>query len=136
MIRAKDYNIVFDGNEVETYIKRMEAAAEIEGASGEEIATQVIFMSAFEEVKAKIEAMQGYEGKNWTKLKEELTTEWGIVDPNRRYIPESLEKLFNNTKGVGGIRNLAEYKRFIGEYENITNYLYKYGYIKRESENN
>ncbi|MBW0564902.1 hypothetical protein O181_104617 [Austropuccinia psidii MF-1] len=118
------------------FIKRVEAAAEIEGASGEDIARQVIFMSASEEVKEKIEAMQGYEEKNWTKLKEELTTEWGRVEPDRRYRPESLEKLFNNTKRAGGIRNLAEYKRFIGEYEKITNYLYKYGYIRREFEHN
>ncbi|MBW0523436.1 hypothetical protein O181_063151 [Austropuccinia psidii MF-1] len=36
-IRAKDYNLVFDGNEVEKFIKRVEAEAEIEGASGEDI---------------------------------------------------------------------------------------------------
>ncbi|MBW0521328.1 hypothetical protein O181_061043 [Austropuccinia psidii MF-1] len=34
------------------------------------------------------------------------------------------------------MRTLAEYKRFIGEYEKITNYLYKYGYIRREVEHN
>ncbi|MBW0527739.1 hypothetical protein O181_067454 [Austropuccinia psidii MF-1] len=93
-------------------------------------------MSASEQVKEKIEATQGYEEKNWKKLKEELTTEWGRVEPDRRYRPESLEKLFNNTKRAGGIRNLAEYKRFIGEYEKITNYLFKYGYIRREIEHN
>ncbi|MBW0504492.1 hypothetical protein O181_044207 [Austropuccinia psidii MF-1] len=53
-IRAKDYNIFFDGNEVEKFIKRVEAAAEIEGASEEDIARQVIFMSASEEVKEKL----------------------------------------------------------------------------------
>ncbi|MBW0592624.1 hypothetical protein O181_132339 [Austropuccinia psidii MF-1] len=59
-IRAKDYILVFDGNEVEKFIKRVEEAAEIEGASGEDIARKVIFMSASEEVKEKIEAMQGH----------------------------------------------------------------------------
>ncbi|MBW0562772.1 hypothetical protein O181_102487 [Austropuccinia psidii MF-1] len=135
-IRAKDYNLFFDGNKVQKFIKRVEAAAEIAGASGEDIERQVLFMSASEEVKAKIEAMQGYEEKNWTKLKEILIIEWGRVEPDRGYRPKSLEKLFNNTKREGGIRNLAEYKRFIGEYEKITNYLYKYGYIRRESEHN
>ncbi|MBW0524882.1 hypothetical protein O181_064597 [Austropuccinia psidii MF-1] len=67
-IRVKDYNLVFDSNEVEKCIKRVEAEAEIEGASGEDIAGQVISMSAAEEVKEKIEAMQGYEEKNWKKL--------------------------------------------------------------------
>ncbi|MBW0537126.1 hypothetical protein O181_076841 [Austropuccinia psidii MF-1] len=80
--------------------------------------------------------MKGYEEKNWTKLKEELTTEWGRVEPDRRYRPELLEKIFSNTKRAVGIRNLAECKRFIGQYEKITDYLYKYGYIRREFENN
>ncbi|MBW0541968.1 hypothetical protein O181_081683 [Austropuccinia psidii MF-1] len=80
--------------------------------------------------------MQGYEEKNWKKLKEELVTEWGIVEPDRRYSPEYLEKLFTHTKRSVGIKNLSEYKRFIGEYEKITNYLYEYGYIGREVENN
>ncbi|MBW0510054.1 hypothetical protein O181_049769 [Austropuccinia psidii MF-1] len=68
-IRVKDYNLVFDSNEVENFIKRVEEEAEIEGASGEDIARQDISMSASEEGKEKIEAMQGYEEKNWTKLK-------------------------------------------------------------------
>ncbi|MBW0484501.1 hypothetical protein O181_024216 [Austropuccinia psidii MF-1] len=93
-------------------------------------------MSATEDVKEKIEERQGYEEKNWTKLKEELTMEWGRVEPERRYRPESLEKPFNNIKREGGISNLAEYKRLIGEYEKITNYLYKYGYSRREFEHN
>ncbi|MBW0587505.1 hypothetical protein O181_127220, partial [Austropuccinia psidii MF-1] len=61
---------------------------------------------------------------------------WGRVESDRRYRPESLEKLFNNTKRSGGMRDLAEYKEIIGEYENITSYLYKYGYIIREVEHN
>ncbi|MBW0568747.1 hypothetical protein O181_108462 [Austropuccinia psidii MF-1] len=93
-------------------------------------------MSASEEAKEKIKEMQGYEESNWTKLKEELTTEWGRGEPERRYRPESLEKLFAETKRAGGTRNLAEYKGFIGKYENITNCLYKYGYIRREFEHN
>ncbi|MBW0465080.1 hypothetical protein O181_004795 [Austropuccinia psidii MF-1] len=135
-IRDKDYNIVFDGNKVEKFIKRVEEAAEIERASGDDIARKVSLMSASEEVKEKNQAIPGYEEKNWTKLKEKLIKEWGRVDPERRYRQESLEKLFTNTKRARGIRNLAEYKRFIGEYEKIANYQYKYGYIKREVEHN
>ncbi|MBW0576478.1 hypothetical protein O181_116193 [Austropuccinia psidii MF-1] len=122
--------------EVEKFIKRVETEAEIEGASGEDIARQVISMSISEEGKEKIEAMQGYEEKNWTKIKKKLTKEWGRAEPDGRYRPDSLEKLFNNTKRSGGIRNVAEYKGIIGEYENIPNYLYKYGYVIREVEHN
>ncbi|MBW0587883.1 hypothetical protein O181_127598 [Austropuccinia psidii MF-1] len=99
-IRAKDYNLVFDGNEVEKFIKRVETEAEIEGASGEDIARQLLFMSASEELEGKIEAMEGYEAKNLKNLKEALTTEWGRVEPDRRYRPEYWDNLFNNIKSV------------------------------------
>ncbi|MBW0558987.1 hypothetical protein O181_098702 [Austropuccinia psidii MF-1] len=36
-IRAKDYNVDFAGNELEKFIKRVEAATEFEGASREDI---------------------------------------------------------------------------------------------------
>ncbi|MBW0498224.1 hypothetical protein O181_037939 [Austropuccinia psidii MF-1] len=78
-IRAKDYNVIFYENEVEKIIKRVDAAAEIEGASGEYIARQFIFISASEGVKEKIESMQGYEDNHWEKPKEEPITEWGRV---------------------------------------------------------
>ncbi|MBW0526578.1 hypothetical protein O181_066293 [Austropuccinia psidii MF-1] len=93
----------------------------MEGASGEDIARQVIFISASEDVKEKIESMQRYEEKNWEKLKEELITEWGTVEPDRKYRPDALGKLFNSTKKEGGISTLSEYKSFIGEYEKILN---------------
>ncbi|MBW0484826.1 hypothetical protein O181_024541 [Austropuccinia psidii MF-1] len=80
--------------------------------------------------------MQGYEERHWEKLKEELITEWGRVEPDRKYRPESLGKLFNSAKKEGGISTLSESKRFIGEYEKILHYLYKYGYLKKEVEHN
>ncbi|MBW0489587.1 hypothetical protein O181_029302 [Austropuccinia psidii MF-1] len=55
-IKAKDYNFVFDGNEVEKSTKRVETAAEIKEPSGDDIARHIIFMSASEEVKETIEA--------------------------------------------------------------------------------
>ncbi|MBW0490478.1 hypothetical protein O181_030193 [Austropuccinia psidii MF-1] len=42
-IRPKDYNLWFDGKEVERFIKRVENIAEIEGASGRDIARQISF---------------------------------------------------------------------------------------------
>ncbi|MBW0466397.1 hypothetical protein O181_006112 [Austropuccinia psidii MF-1] len=93
-------------------------------------------MTASEDVKEKIESIQGYEEKHFEKLKEEPITECGRVEPDRRYKPGFLEKLFNITKKEGGISTLSEYKRFISEYEKILNYLYKYGYLKKEVKHN
>ncbi|MBW0500468.1 hypothetical protein O181_040183 [Austropuccinia psidii MF-1] len=42
-IRRKDYNLWFDGKEVERFIKRVKNIAEIEGESGRRIARQIFF---------------------------------------------------------------------------------------------
>ncbi|MBW0464704.1 hypothetical protein O181_004419 [Austropuccinia psidii MF-1] len=42
-IGPKDYNIWFDGKEVETFTKRVENIAEVEGESGRDIARQIFF---------------------------------------------------------------------------------------------
>ncbi|MBW0555278.1 hypothetical protein O181_094993 [Austropuccinia psidii MF-1] len=42
-IRPKNYSLWFDGKEVERFIKRVENIAEIEGASGRDIAKQISF---------------------------------------------------------------------------------------------
>ncbi|MBW0486999.1 hypothetical protein O181_026714 [Austropuccinia psidii MF-1] len=42
-IRPKDYSLLFDGKEVEIFIKRVENIAEIEGAIARDIARQISF---------------------------------------------------------------------------------------------
>ncbi|MBW0469793.1 hypothetical protein O181_009508 [Austropuccinia psidii MF-1] len=73
--------------------------------------------------------MSGYEEGNWTQLKKDLITKWGRVEPERGYRKDSLVQLINATQDEGGISNLSQYKRFIGEYETIITYLLRYKYI-------
>ncbi|MBW0545893.1 hypothetical protein O181_085608 [Austropuccinia psidii MF-1] len=42
-IRAEDYNLWFDGNDVERFNKKVENIAEIGGATGRDIARQIAF---------------------------------------------------------------------------------------------
>ncbi|MBW0587216.1 hypothetical protein O181_126931 [Austropuccinia psidii MF-1] len=42
-IRPKDYNLWFDGKEVERFIKRVDNISEIEGASGKDIERKYLF---------------------------------------------------------------------------------------------
>ncbi|MBW0546703.1 hypothetical protein O181_086418 [Austropuccinia psidii MF-1] len=60
-IRAKDYNLWFDGKYVERFIKKVENISEIEGASGRDIARQIAFWTKDEEISYHIEGMSGYE---------------------------------------------------------------------------
>ncbi|MBW0511060.1 hypothetical protein O181_050775 [Austropuccinia psidii MF-1] len=56
-IRQKDYNLWFDGKEVEGYIKTVENIAEIEGESGRDIARQISFWTKDQDISYHIEGM-------------------------------------------------------------------------------
>ncbi|MBW0524834.1 hypothetical protein O181_064549 [Austropuccinia psidii MF-1] len=80
-----------------------------------------------------IEAITGYEEGDWTQLKKELIAEWERVEPETRYKKDSITQIFNYTQDEGRISTLSEYKKFIGEYETIINYLSRYKYIPQEN---
>ncbi|MBW0554253.1 hypothetical protein O181_093968 [Austropuccinia psidii MF-1] len=70
-IVAKDYNLWFDGNEVERFIK-VEDIGEIEGAIGREIARQITFLTTDEENRSHIEGIPGYEMADGDQLKVDM----------------------------------------------------------------
>ncbi|MBW0586766.1 hypothetical protein O181_126481 [Austropuccinia psidii MF-1] len=135
-IRPQDYNLWFDGKEVERFIKRVENIAEIEGASGRDIARQISFWTKDQEISYHIEGMPGYETGDWEQLKLDMKRRWGIVSPERRYKLSSITQLFTKIQQEGGIRNMTQYKKFIGEYESIVNYLKRYQYIQGDINHN
>ncbi|MBW0509225.1 hypothetical protein O181_048940 [Austropuccinia psidii MF-1] len=132
-IKAKDYNLNFDGEEVEKFIKKVERIAQIEGETDEDLAIKIAFWTTNQKVSDAIEAMPGYEKGNWTQLKKDLLTKWGRVEPERRYRKDSLMKLFSETQEDGGIGSISQYKVLIGEYETIVTYLSSYGYIPQNN---
>ncbi|MBW0533199.1 hypothetical protein O181_072914 [Austropuccinia psidii MF-1] len=62
----------------------------------------------------------------------------GAVSPERRYRLSSITVLFTESQQEGGIRNMTQYRKFIGEYEAIITYLKRYqhiqGYINHNQE--
>ncbi|MBW0491838.1 hypothetical protein O181_031553 [Austropuccinia psidii MF-1] len=128
-IIPKDYNLWFDGKEVKRFIKRVENIVEIEGASGRDIARQIFFWEKDQNISYHIEGIPGYETGNWEQLKLDMKGRWGTVSPERRYNLSSITQLFTKIHQEGGIRNMTQYKKFIGEYESIINYLKRYQYI-------
>ncbi|MBW0480750.1 hypothetical protein O181_020465 [Austropuccinia psidii MF-1] len=123
-MRPKDYNLWFDGKEVEIFIKRVKNLTEIEGESRRDIAIQVSFWTKDQEISHHIEGIPGDETGNWEKLKLET------VSHERRYKLSSITQLFTKIKQEAGIRNMTQYKTFIREYESIINYLKRYQYIQ------
>ncbi|MBW0553803.1 hypothetical protein O181_093518, partial [Austropuccinia psidii MF-1] len=73
--------------------------------------------------------MPGYETGDWEQPKLDMKRRWGTVSPERRYKLSSITQLFTKIHKEGGIRNMTQYKKFIGEYESIINYLKRYQYI-------
>ncbi|MBW0569684.1 hypothetical protein O181_109399 [Austropuccinia psidii MF-1] len=60
-IKARDYNLNFNGEEVEKFIRKVERIAQIEGARKEDLAMQMAFWIAGSKISDAIEAMPGYE---------------------------------------------------------------------------
>ncbi|MBW0548799.1 hypothetical protein O181_088514 [Austropuccinia psidii MF-1] len=132
-IEAKDYNLHFNGEEVEKFIKNVERISQIEGETDEDLAMQMAFWTTEPRISDAIEAMPGYEEGNCTQLKKNLIAKWGRAEPERRYKEYSLIQIFNDTQDEGGISTLSEYKKFIGEYETIITFLLRYKYIPQEN---
>ncbi|MBW0520151.1 hypothetical protein O181_059866 [Austropuccinia psidii MF-1] len=94
-IKAKDYNLNFKGEKVETLIIKLERIAQIEGAREEDFSMQVEFWTTDSKISDAIEAMPGYEEGNWNQLKKDLINKRGRVEPEIRYRKDSLINLFN-----------------------------------------
>ncbi|MBW0588197.1 hypothetical protein O181_127912 [Austropuccinia psidii MF-1] len=80
--------------------------------------------------------MPGYETADWDQLKVDMKRRWGTVSPERRYRLSSITELFTKTQQEGGMRNMTQYKKFIGEYEAIITYLKRYQYIQGDINHN
>ncbi|MBW0560407.1 hypothetical protein O181_100122 [Austropuccinia psidii MF-1] len=135
-IRAKDYSLWFDGKDVEIFIKKVENISQIEGKGGREIARKIAFWTKDEEINYFIEGIPGYETADWDKLKVDMKRGWGTVSPERRYQLSSITELFTKPHQEDGIRNMTQYRKFIGEYEVIITYLKRYQYIQGDINHN
>ncbi|MBW0489520.1 hypothetical protein O181_029235 [Austropuccinia psidii MF-1] len=113
-IRSKNYNVWLVGKEVERFIKRVENIAEIEGGSGRDIERQISFWTKDQEISYHIKGMHGYETGNWKQLKLDMKGRWGTATPERRYKISSITQLFKNIQQEGGIRNVTQYRTFVG----------------------
>ncbi|MBW0460851.1 hypothetical protein O181_000566 [Austropuccinia psidii MF-1] len=80
--------------------------------------------------------MPGYETADWDKLKGDMKRRWGTVSPERRYRVSSITELFTKPQQEGGIRNMTQYRKFMGEYEAIITYLKRYQYIQFDINHN
>ncbi|MBW0575369.1 hypothetical protein O181_115084 [Austropuccinia psidii MF-1] len=84
-IKAKHYNLNLNGEEVEKLINKVERIAQIEGETEGDLEFQMAFWTTDPRISDAIESMPGYEEGDWTKLKKDLISKWGRVEPERIY---------------------------------------------------
>ncbi|MBW0552365.1 hypothetical protein O181_092080 [Austropuccinia psidii MF-1] len=80
--------------------------------------------------------MPGYETGHWEQLRLYMKRRWLTALPERRYKQSSITQLLKKIQQEGGIRNMTQYKKLIGEYESIINYLKRFQYIQGDINHN
>ncbi|KAI7934595.1 hypothetical protein MJO28_016912 [Puccinia striiformis f. sp. tritici] len=84
MLDTKKTNLLFDGTEVELFIKRVEKVALLQKAGGQDVAYQLPFIITNRKLSEAVQQMEGHETGDWELLKKELIRKWGQATPLRR----------------------------------------------------
>ncbi|KAA1132321.1 hypothetical protein PGTUg99_004197 [Puccinia graminis f. sp. tritici] len=72
--------------------------------------------------------MEGHETGDWELLKKELTRKWGRATPFRKYREDAIPRLVQKAQEGQGIKTRLEYRKFVGELEEMTDYFTRMGY--------
>ncbi|MBW0538572.1 hypothetical protein O181_078287 [Austropuccinia psidii MF-1] len=108
-----------DGNNDKIFIKKAEKLSEIEGESGRDLSRKREFSTKDEEISYHIEETPGYGTAYWDQLKVDMKIRSETVSSEIRYRLSSITELFTKTQQEGGIRNMKQYRKLVGEYEAI-----------------
>ncbi|MBW0474291.1 hypothetical protein O181_014006 [Austropuccinia psidii MF-1] len=71
--KAKDYNLNFEGLDVEDFIKRAKRIVSMEEANERDLAMQIAFWSEAKEIRYEIEGTHEYEMEDLDQLKKEMS---------------------------------------------------------------
>ncbi|KAI9615995.1 hypothetical protein H4Q26_011247 [Puccinia striiformis f. sp. tritici PST-130] len=112
ILDVKKTNLYFDGTDVELFLKRVEKRQK----------------STAQKISEAMEQMEGHETANWELFKKELIRKWGRATPLRRYKEDAIPRLIQKTQENQGIKNHTEYKKFVGELEEMIDYFVRMGY--------
>jgi len=125
---TKRANITFDGTDVEGFIKRLERMAKIQRCGSIILAEQLPYIISNQKISKAIEAMEGHMTGDWEMLKKDLTRKWGRATPLRRYKEDGIARLVQKAVENNGVKTNVEYKRFIGDLEEMLDYFTRMEY--------
>ncbi|KAA1118517.1 hypothetical protein PGTUg99_002526 [Puccinia graminis f. sp. tritici] len=123
-IKSGSKGFVFNGTnmDISDFIKRLEYAAQLDGAQGSDIALQIIFFLEGEPLVKEVQEMAEDENHDWEKLKEKMVQRWGKMFPLLKHTRNDLDNLISSTM-VSGIKNQKEFQDFSIKLDNLVAYL-------------
>jgi hypothetical protein len=115
---------MFNGTnmDISDFIKRLEYAAQIDGALGSDIALQIIFFLKGETLVKEVQEMAEKENHDWEKLKERMVLRWGKMMPLLKHTRNDLDQLLATTR-ASGIKTQREFQNFRIKIDNLVAYL-------------
>ncbi|EFP86625.1 uncharacterized protein PGTG_13007 [Puccinia graminis f. sp. tritici CRL 75-36-700-3] len=121
-IKPQNKSLAFNGSNIECFLSQYQLAARLDGASEKDMAQQLGFFIAKDELLDVVETLEGYEPPDWPKLKASMIAYWGNVD-TAKFTSRDLESLVEEWKSKGGISSVVDYQEFRKTWEPIQSYL-------------
>ncbi|KAA1068638.1 hypothetical protein PGTUg99_034506 [Puccinia graminis f. sp. tritici] len=87
-IKPQNEDLAFNGSNVKLFLSEYQLAARLDGASEKDMAQQLGFFIAKDELLDVVETLEGYEPPDWPKLKASLIAYWGNVDTAKFSLPD------------------------------------------------
>ncbi|KAA1103557.1 hypothetical protein PGT21_021597 [Puccinia graminis f. sp. tritici] len=87
-IKPQNEDLAFNGSNVKRFLSEYQLAARLDGASEKDMAQQLGFFIAKDELLDVVETLEGYEPPDWPKLKASMIAYWGNVDTAKFSLPD------------------------------------------------
>ncbi|KAA1081594.1 hypothetical protein PGTUg99_020393 [Puccinia graminis f. sp. tritici] len=134
-IKSQSKGLMFNGTnmDISDFIKRLEYAAQIDGALGSDIALQIIFFLEGETLVKEVQEMAEKENHDWEKLKERMVLRWGKMMPLLKHTRNDLDQLLATTR-ASGIKTQREFQNFRIKIDNLVAYLVRCQHMGKAEE--
>ncbi|KAA1078250.1 hypothetical protein PGT21_031839 [Puccinia graminis f. sp. tritici] len=87
-IKPQNEDLAFNGSNIKHFLSEYQLAARLDGASEKDMAQQLGFFIAKDELLDVVETLEGYEPPDWPKLKASMIAYWGNVDTAKFSLPD------------------------------------------------
>ncbi|OAV97287.1 hypothetical protein PTTG_26112 [Puccinia triticina 1-1 BBBD Race 1] len=117
-IDNEDRELIFDGTNVEMFLKEYETAAKEDGASDFDMAYQFCFFIGSHDVCDIAQTLDGFESNDWTRLKASILTYWGPVEVPQ-FTLRDLADLLQSWMAKEGTFSAQDYEEFRRSWDPI-----------------